>query len=100
MVLGIGSQIIAKGLRDDQRLALREISSYLKNIKKIVHVLGPNSLEDYCRNGHLSEEKIGELEGLEACFPEDEEGEAGNDDLEETDNDAKGDLGSDTEESG
>ena len=36
-------------------------------------MLGSDSLEEYCRSGYLSEEKIGELEGLEPCFPKGED---------------------------
>ena len=73
-VLDIGSQVIAKGLREDQRRALRELSTYLKSIKKLVKTLGPKSLDEYCRYGYLSEEKIRELEKFGDCLHEDKVG--------------------------
>ena len=57
--------MIVKGLRDDQRQALKEISIHLKGVKKIIQGLGSDSFEGYCRCDHLSKKKIGELKGLE-----------------------------------
>ena len=52
-------------------MALKELSQYLTSIKKLVSTLGPDSLEEYCRHGHLSEAKIKELEELEGGAPGD-----------------------------
>ena len=53
-------------------------------MKKIVDCLGASALEDYCRHGHLSEEKVKELEELEGTMPdfdsEDEDQESDDDD--------------------
>ncbi|KAL8787543.1 MAG: hypothetical protein Q9195_007715 [Heterodermia aff. obscurata] len=65
VVADIGSQLIARGLKKEQRLALEELSSFLGSIKKMVKTLGPDALEQYCRHGHLSEAKVKELEELE-----------------------------------
>ncbi|KAG7007490.1 hypothetical protein G7Y79_00009g025990 [Physcia stellaris] len=58
ILAGIGAYLIAKKLKDNQRLALKKLAPYLKSIRKMVKTLGPNALEDYCREGHLSKENF------------------------------------------
>ena len=59
----------------EQRSALQELAPYLRSIQKMVRTLGPDTLEEYCRYGYLSEAKVGELEVLEAQDGEGAEGE-------------------------
>ena len=82
-MIGIGAYLIAKKLKDNQRLALKKVAPYLKSIRKMVKTLGPNALEDYCREGHLSKEKISDLDNLEACLPEERVGSAGEEEEDE-----------------
>ena len=67
----IGSQLIARSLTKEQGLALKTLAPYLRNIKHLVRTLGADSLEEYCRFGHLSAAKIKELEDLQDDVEED-----------------------------
>ena len=82
-MIGIGAHLVAKKLKNNQRLALKQLAPYLKSVRKMVLTLGPNALEDYCREGHLSKQKISDLVNLEACLPEERVGSAGEDEEED-----------------
>ena len=75
LVSEIGSFLIARGLKAEQRLALEELSQYLGSIKKMVTTLGPDALEEFYHYGCLSEAKINELDELEGGVLEDSEDE-------------------------
>lgn len=94
-MIGIGAHLIAKKLKDNQRLALKKLAPHLKSIRRMIKTLGPNALEDYCRQGHLSKDKISDLDNLEACLPEERIGSAG----EEEEEDAESCLSSNESDS-
>lgn len=68
---------------DHERNCLKVVAEHLSSVREIVKVLGPDSLEFYCRNGSLPEPKIEELENLDGVAPDEEDDEA----AEETDDD-------------
>lgn len=91
-MLGIGSQLVAKGLKDCQRLALKRLAPYLKTVRKMIKTLGRNVLDEYCRDEHLSKEKILELENLEARLPEERSGSDGEEEDEEEEDESEGEY--------
>lgn len=63
------------------------------SIKQMVRTLGPDSLEEYCRHGHLPEAKIQELDELEGGAAP-----SGDDDVDDDDDDDDGETTTEEEE--
>ena len=45
---------IAQKLKNNQRMTLKQLISYLKSIRKMITTLDSNASENYCREKHLS----------------------------------------------
>ena len=50
----IEAHFIAQKLKNNQRMALKQLISYLKSIRKMITTLDSNASENYCRERHLS----------------------------------------------
>ena len=99
-MIGVGAYLVAKKLTNSQRQALEHLAPYLKSIRKMVKALGPNVLDDYCRQGHLSQEKISDLDKLEACLTEERIGSGDEEEEEEEEEEnAESRLGSNESDS-
>ena len=66
-VTGIGNSLVTKDWTNFQRVCMEIISDHLPGITGLVDVLGEKALDDYCRYGHLDQEKIDAVVAFQGC---------------------------------
>ena len=70
-LLGIGGHAVSKEWNEVDRNFLEFLSPYLIKIKDIVQALGEDSLDEYCREGHLPEERIRMIQAVGVTMDDD-----------------------------